>query len=50
MCKLMIQHVKERNPRDREGVTPSQLAAENGHVEVLELFRNDSGNENKILK
>ena len=38
MCRLLLEHVSEKNPGDRNGETPLHKAAQGGHLEVCKLF------------
>ena len=37
-CKLIIDHVENKNPADNRGQTPLHLSAENGHLDICRLI------------
>ena len=37
-CKLIIDHVENKNLADKRGCTPLHLACENGHLDVCKLI------------
>ena len=37
-CKLIIDHVENKNPADKFGVTPLHLAANNGNFDICKLI------------
>ena len=48
-CKLIIDHVENKNPKAKYGWTPLDLAAGNGHLSVCQLIIENVGNKNKWL-
>ena len=46
MYKLISDFLENKNPKDREGVTPLHFSAENGHFEVCELIMDNVSNKN----
>ena len=45
-CKLIIDHVEDKNPQDDYGRTPLHFAAENGHLSVCQLIVDNVQNKN----
>ena len=37
-CKLIIDHVENKNPADKKGYTPLHWAADNGHLDICKLI------------
>ena len=38
LCQLIMAHIEYKNPMDRFGLTPEDLAIRSGHLAVAELF------------
>ena len=38
LIKLFITNFKDKNPKDKEGMTPLHFAAENGHLSICQLL------------
>ena len=38
ICKLIIENVDDKNPADRNGMTPLHRAAEYGHLDICKLI------------
>ena len=38
MCKLIIDYLADKNPKDKYGTTPLHFAAQKSHLEVCRLF------------
>ena len=38
ICRLIIENVEEKNPKDHYGVTPLHRAAKEGHLEICRLI------------
>ena len=34
ICKIIVENIENKHPKDKMGNTPLMLAAENGHLEV----------------
>ena len=34
VCKLILENISEKNPRNNNGDTPLHIAASNGHLEI----------------
>ena len=46
ICKIIIESVKDANPKDSEGSTPLHQAVINGHFDLCKLIREKAENKN----
>ena len=48
ICKLFVKNIKEENPENNDGKTPSHLAIQKVHVDVFEFFEDLKRNKEGI--
>ena len=46
ICKIIIESVKDTNPKDLEGSTPLHQAVIHGHLEIYQLLLAKAENKN----